>query len=274
MVGRHRKRADWRRPTLRWASLLMACASAGYALHGRPEHTRMIAAPQPVTTTLPLPAVTSDITLPQSTTTTQPPATSQRAVRTTLSVHPTVLSTHQNTAPLTAGRAPVTTTRKPPATSSSTPHPTSSLPRSSSTSSTTRTVTPKVSPTLTSQAPVKPSSLGSQVVAGARAYIGVPYLYGGITRAGMDCSGLVYTVLRSLGLSPPRTADQQMRWTTRITKAGAGPGDLVFGVTNGRAHHVGVYLGDNMMIDAPDTGSFVGVHHLYKDSTVFGRIPS
>jgi cell wall-associated NlpC family hydrolase len=123
---------------------------------------------------------------------------------------------------------------------------------------------------------VHPSNalLGQRIVASARLYLGVPYLWGGTTRAGMDCSGLTSIVLRGVGKVSPRTADQQMRWTTRVSKAEARAGDLVFGVrSDGSAHHVGVYLGHNQMIDAPNAGSSVGVHDLYRDSTVFGRIP-
>lgn len=119
------------------------------------------------------------------------------------------------------------------------------------------------------------STFGARFVAGARPYIGVPYLWGGTTSAGMDCSGLVQTVLRALGKNPPRTADQQMRWSTRITRAQAGEGDLVFGLReDGTAQHVGIFLGGNQMIDAPLAGGSIGVHNLYVwPATVFGRVP-
>jgi cell wall-associated NlpC family hydrolase len=118
-----------------------------------------------------------------------------------------------------------------------------------------------------------PGSLASKVVSDARAWFGVPYRWGGNDRSGMDCSGLVQQVLLKNGIRSPRTADAQMLWAKPITKAQAQAGDLVFGVQNGRAHHIGIYLGDGTMIDSPDVGGKVGIHKLYRDSTHFGRIP-
>ncbi len=114
---------------------------------------------------------------------------------------------------------------------------------------------------------------GPEIVAYARTFIGVPYVYGGTTRAGIDCSGLVQQVLRHAGADPPRTAAAQAAWAVRIPPSRARPGDLVFGVDGG-IHHVGIYLGNDKMIDAPQPGTTVGVHTLYKDSTLFERVPS
>jgi cell wall-associated NlpC family hydrolase len=84
----------------------------------------------------------------------------------------------------------------------------------------------------------------------------------------------VQNVLRAHGIQAPRTANQQMRWARQIPKAQAGPGSLVFGVTaSGFAHHVGIYLGNGTMIDAPAPGRTVGVHALYRDSRVFALPP-
>jgi cell wall-associated NlpC family hydrolase len=110
-------------------------------------------------------------------------------------------------------------------------------------------------------------------VSDARGWFGVPYRWGGNDRSGVDCSGLVQQVLLKHGIRSLRTADAQMRWAKPITKAQAQAGDLVFGVQNGRAHHVGIYLGDGTMIDSPDVGGKVGIHKLYRDSTHFGRVP-
>lgn len=116
------------------------------------------------------------------------------------------------------------------------------------------------------------AAAGNGVIATARTWIGVDYLFGGNTRAGIDCSGLVQRVFAANGTALPRTADAQMRATQRISASQARPGDLVFGVTGGRAHHVGIYLGGGQMIDAPQSGSTVGVHRLYRDMTTFGRV--
>lgn len=165
--------------------------------------------------------------------------------------------------PTPTSTAVPTTTPAPVETTTEAPRPTSRAPKPAP--------KPPIVPAVV--APVV-GDLGARVVADARRYLGVPYLWGGVTSAGMDCSGLVYRVLADLGISAPRTADAQMRWTTRISAAQARPGDLVFGVyASGWAHHVGIVVGPDLMIDAPDVGLTVGVHHFYADSTAFGRIP-
>lgn len=118
--------------------------------------------------------------------------------------------------------------------------------------------------------------MGARVVAAAHRYKGIDYAYGGTNpRVGLDCSGLVRNVLRDVGIHAPRTSAAQAAWATPITRSQLRPGDLVFGVyPSGRVHHVGIYIGDGRMIDAPTEGESVGVHKLYKDMTRFGRIPA
>jgi len=119
------------------------------------------------------------------------------------------------------------------------------------------------------------SSLGSRVVSSARGWIGTPYKWGGNTRSGVDCSGLVKNVLNANGVSGvPRTSAAQAMWADRISRDQLRPGDLVFGVTNGRVTHVGIYIGNGQQIDAQKPGTKVGIHSLYKSQTIFGRVPS
>jgi len=137
------------------------------------------------------------------------------------------------------------------------------------------TVSSRPTPATNPAAADTPSSSiasSSGVVATARGWIGTPYLYGGNTRSGIDCSGLVQQVFKANGKNLPRTADQQLHAVRIIPRSQAASGDLVFGVQNGAAHHVGIFLGGNSMIDAPDVGQTVGVHTLYYDSTVFGQV--
>ena len=105
---------------------------------------------------------------------------------------------------------------------------------------------------------------GSSVVAEAAHFLGVPYLWGGATPAGFDCSGLVQYVYGQLGVNLPRTSQQQALAGTPVASlAAAQPGDLVFYAgSDGTASspgHVGIYVGNGQMIDAPYTGTSVQV---------------
>jgi peptidoglycan DL-endopeptidase CwlO len=115
---------------------------------------------------------------------------------------------------------------------------------------------------------------GSSVLAIAARYIGVPYLYGGTTPTGFDCSGYTGYVYRQLGISLPRTANEQMMATTRISSSEARAGDLVFFVSGGRAYHNGIYAGNGMMYDAPRTGKTVQKRAIWDDTVVFTRVTS
>jgi peptidoglycan DL-endopeptidase CwlO len=154
--------------------------------------------------------------------------------------------------------APAPTTTAAPRPTTSTPRPAPTTPRT--------TAKPVPAP----QAPAAGGRDANAVVATARTYFGVPYVWGGIARAGMDCSGLVWTVLRALGYTPPRTAAQQANWTTRIPASQARPGDLVF--TGSPAYHVGIYIGGNKMIDSATFGLLVGERPVHSGA-YFGRIP-
>jgi cell wall-associated NlpC family hydrolase len=85
-------------------------------------------------------------------------------------------------------------------------------------------------------------------------YLGVPYVYGGSSPSGFDCSGLVMYVYAQLGISLPHYTVAQWNATEPISSPA--PGDLVF--FNGLGH-VGIYLGGGRFIDAPHTGSVVRI---------------
>lgn len=67
-----------------------------------------------------------------------------------------------------------------------------------------------------------------KVISSARTYIGTPYKYGGVTRAGMDCSGLVYTSYKSIGKQLPRTSQAQSQFGKKVSSKDLKEGDLVF----------------------------------------------
>ena len=93
------------------------------------------------------------------------------------------------------------------------------------------------------------------VVSIAAQYLGVPYVWGGASPAGFDCSGLVMYVYAQVGISLPHNAAMQYADCTPIAQGSAQPGDLVFfGYSAGGIHHVGIYVGGGSMIDAPYTG--------------------
>jgi cell wall-associated NlpC family hydrolase len=105
------------------------------------------------------------------------------------------------------------------------------------------------------------SPAAQQALQVALTQVGTPYLWGGESTSGFDCSGLVQYSYARAGITLPRTAQQQYTATTHLPDAAdLEPGDLVFfGTGPGGVEHVGIALGDGRMIDAPHTGAFVRV---------------
>jgi peptidoglycan DL-endopeptidase CwlO len=108
------------------------------------------------------------------------------------------------------------------------------------------------------------SVTGSDVVAEAEQFQGTPYVWGGSSPSGFDCSGLVQYVYGQLGVSLPRTSEEQAEVGTPVASLSAAqPGDLLFFAgSDGTASspgHVGIYVGNGQMIDAPYTGTTVQV---------------
>lgn len=113
------------------------------------------------------------------------------------------------------------------------------------------------------EAPVV-TSQGQKLVDCAKQYLGVPYVWGGSSPSGFDCSGLVQYVARSCGYSISRTANTQYNYGTYVEKSDLQPGDLVFFAntyTSGISH-VGIYVGDGNFIHAPSSGSYVKIASL------------
>jgi cell wall-associated NlpC family hydrolase len=90
----------------------------------------------------------------------------------------------------------------------------------------------------------------------AMKYLGIPYLWGGATPAGFDCSGLVMYVYAQLGISLPHYAAAQYALGTPVARDALQPGDLVF--FDG-LNHVGIYIGGGEMVHAPQTGDVVKI---------------
>ena len=96
------------------------------------------------------------------------------------------------------------------------------------------------------------SSKASKIIASAKQYLGVPYVWGGTSPSGFDCSGLVYYVFRQHGISLNRTAETQYKHGSFVAKGSLQPGDLVFFQNTYKAgiSHVGIYIGGGQFIHA------------------------
>jgi cell wall-associated NlpC family hydrolase len=101
-----------------------------------------------------------------------------------------------------------------------------------------------------------PRPTGAAIVASARAFLGVRYLWGGTAAFGFDCSGLIELVFRANGVVVPRDADAQALRGRPVARSSLRPGDLIFyGRTH--VHHAALYAGSGKMIEAPNSASFV-----------------
>lgn len=98
-----------------------------------------------------------------------------------------------------------------------------------------------------------------KIIRTAKSYIGVPYLWGGTTPKGFDCSGYVQYVFAKHGISLPRTTTEQYRIGSYVSKSKLQPGDLVFLQNTYRQgiSHVGIYVGDGKMIHASSSKGVV-----------------
>jgi cell wall-associated NlpC family hydrolase len=103
-----------------------------------------------------------------------------------------------------------------------------------------------------------PDAAGVAIARAAQSLIGSPYRYGGAGPDAFDCSGLVSYVHRQLGYATPRTAAQQYAQARPVARADLQPGDLVFfRLEGGPVSHVGVYMGNDRFVHAPQTGGRV-----------------
>lgn len=114
-----------------------------------------------------------------------------------------------------------------------------------------------ISPSNTA-ASVSISAKRQSVLNYAAQFLGVPYVYGGSTPSGFDCSGFTSYVFKNTVGSIPRVAQAQYDATTRVSRDDLLPGDLVFfGSSTSSISHVGIYVGSNQFIHAPSTGDVV-----------------
>jgi cell wall-associated NlpC family hydrolase len=111
---------------------------------------------------------------------------------------------------------------------------------------------------------------GAAVVASARRFLGVRYLWGGLSAWGFDCSGLVWDVFRAHGATIPRDADPQFRHGRPVALAAVRPGDLLFYGTPSYVEHVAIYAGGGRMLEAPDSAHRVRLVPVRRDRWLVG----
>ena len=119
-------------------------------------------------------------------------------------------------------------------------------------------------------APAASTVTGSGIVAAAEKYEGVPYVFGGTSANGIDCTGLVQKALGDAGITVGRSMDEQMTAGTEVASlAEAKPGDLI--VLDGGAHIV-IYSGDGNVIHAPYEGRTVTEQKAWFDDSAIVTI--
>jgi peptidoglycan DL-endopeptidase CwlO len=109
-----------------------------------------------------------------------------------------------------------------------------------------------------------------EVVAIAQRYLGVPYVWGGASPRGFDCSGLVMYVYAQVGVQLLHGATVQQRASTPVPLDALAPGDLVFYGGPSYSHHVAIYVGGGQVIEAPRTGALVSYDGV-DDAWIGGR---
>jgi cell wall-associated NlpC family hydrolase len=107
------------------------------------------------------------------------------------------------------------------------------------------------------------ASKATKALAFARAQIGKPYVWGATGPGSYDCSGLTQAAWKAAGVDLPRTTYDQVNAGTTVSLANARPGDLIFFYDN--IGHVGLYIGNGMMIHAPKPGTYVREESVFYD---------
>ncbi|MGP9680451.1 C40 family peptidase [Brachybacterium sp. AOP3-A1-3] len=118
-------------------------------------------------------------------------------------------------------------------------------------------------------APAPSASKGSSILATARSGIGTPYVFGGTSTSGWDCSGFVQWVYAQHGIDLPRGANAQGASGTVIPRSEAKPGDLVY-----KPGHIGIYAGGNKFVDAGNSRVDTTERNIYSGSWTFVRVGS
>lgn len=111
------------------------------------------------------------------------------------------------------------------------------------------------------------SANGSAIAELASRYVGVPYLWGGTTPAGFDCSGYTSYVYAQVGITLPRTSSAQREVGTVVSRADAQPGDLIWS-----PGHIAIYAGGDLQVDAPRPGQTIQIRSIWQSNPTFIRV--
>ena len=104
------------------------------------------------------------------------------------------------------------------------------------------------------ETPEENQSAAQQIVSAAYSFLGIPYVWGGTTTEGFDCSGMVQAAHAAAGISIPRVSWDQGAAGVEVSASEALPGDIVY-----YGWHVGIYIGNGQMIHAPEEGDVVKI---------------
>lgn len=120
--------------------------------------------------------------------------------------------------------------------------------------------------------PAPNPAVSGSIVGYAETFLGTPYVWGGTSTSGFDCSGFVQYVYSHFGVSIPRTSEDQFGYGTPVSQSQLQPGDLVFFEPDGSGlpGHVAMYIGGGDIIQAPQTGDVVKITPLSYMSSYMG----
>lgn len=186
------------------------------------------------------------------------------------------LAASEDAAKAAAATAAVAATPSASSTSTASSSTASSSAASSSVNTSTNTSTTSASSSASaSQAPASNTSSvsvsGGSIASNAAKYIGVPYVYGGTSPSGFDCSGLIYYAAKEAGINLPRTSQAQSTLGSYVSVSDLQAGDLVFWGGVGSAYHVGIYVGGGQYLHAPAPGQSVTIQSMAYFAPSFGR---
>jgi cell wall-associated NlpC family hydrolase len=172
-----------------------------------------------------------------------------------------------DTAPVVTSPAAAAWTFEAPAATAVVPEPEPAPVRATAVSRSTQRATVETAAVAEVAAAVPQSVAGNSVLEIAARYVGTPYVSGGTTPDGFDCSGFVSYVYGQLGISLPRTSSAIRDAGTVISAADAQPGDLIYS-----PGHISIYAGGDQQIDSPRPGKTVQFRSIWQSSPTFIRV--